>query len=557
MRWLVPAAALLLLGCSATPTRLPDGASTATWTAARDGRAPPLTAAELEAAFRIGFASVDHFCASQGDCRPSAEKRALFDLYFRGSFAEVAGASDADSAYARQAVAYFTQPDYACRRPLTSRVLETLWQLSPRAGCAEGVPFLVDLDDGSRAVRRIDPSRVAAIHLLFAGPSGRSFSRFGHAGLRLVVCAPGHQPDGAACDIDLQEHLSLGFRAAIDELDLSIWKGIFGGYPVRLYAGPFMAAYREYTIDEFRSLASLPMHLSATQRELLVRALGEVHWSYQNDYRFLTQNCASELSWLLRVVSAVTGAEPAWLAEGNVRPDRLYARALKSEAFDAAALADERQAERDGFWFPSSRAYYELALATLGERLHARGAVNPAKDWDAFRVLDAATRRQQLYAPALAADADATTLDRAAQAALVLEAWTERRQRRELLSALSRYYAEITKTLLARTDYFSADERALLQRCIEGFRASDGLGRAADGVPMEDPDVNSSGCALRSAPFTAALQKLFDVAPPAVSHERQLAELRGTIDNMHWLVPRLGALPDDGSATPPNAANPG
>ncbi|MDQ8038541.1 MAG: DUF4105 domain-containing protein, partial [Pedobacter sp.] len=445
-----------------------------------------------------------------------------------------------NAAYARQASAYFLQADYSCRHPLTARVLETLWQLPARPSeCADAIPFLLDAEGGASLVRTISPSRVAAVHLLFAGPSGRSFSRFGHVGLRLLVCAPQRTVVDERCDEDLFEHMALGFRAGVDELDLSLWKGISGGYPIRLYAVPFMQAYSEYTTDEFRSLSSLPLKLDTAQRELLVRGLAEVHWAYQNDYRFFSRNCASELSWLLQVLSAVSAVQPAWSNANDVRPDRLYQHALTSPAFAADVMADLAEAERKGFYFPESRPYYQLALDTVQQYLPA----DVATDFSAFRTLDARTRRQQIYEPALqAADVPGqATLRRRAHAALVLEAWMERRQRRELLAAVARYYLDMTKLLLEKTSYFDDQERALLSRCLEGFRQADGVGRSVSGVP-ESPVLPVSGCDMRAPAFNSALAKLLQVAPPLENHQQKLAELQATVASVNWLLPLSGQL---------------
>lgn len=572
--------------------------------------------AALAGYFAAGPRTLDLFCAPERRCQPARQKRELYSLFFRGSFARpplpaapppgslapgtgtgtggragaVAGAGatapvvdapdagariatagnaavsaaavnevalgtrppdipvadDVDAAYAAQAAAYFTEPGYACRRPLTARVLETLWQLPARDdACAPTVPFLVGGDEGRPEVRAIAPARVAAVHLLFAGETGNSFSRFGHVGLRLLVCAPGREAVDARCDEDLDDHLALGFRAAVDELDLSMWKGLTGGYALRLFADPFMAIYDDYTVREFRALSSLPLTLAPAERELLVRALAEVHWAYGTDYRFFSHNCASELSWLLRVVGRVAGAEPPWLAGDNVRPDRLFRRALASPAFARARLDDLAQAERDGFFFPNSAPYFQLALDTVARRADAAGARLPVRDFQSFRALDAETRRRDYYAPALAPAAlpaapaeDQAERARAAHAAVVLEAWMERRSRRQLLAVLAQHYLELSTALLARTDFFTPAERARLSRCLEGLAQPLVLGRL-DGVPAA-PGVPDAGCDLGGADMQASLERLFRLAPPPRHEERQIAELRTTVATVDWLMPHTG-----------------
>lgn len=547
---------------------------------------PP--AAALAEYFAAGPRTLDLFCAAERRCHPARQKRALYTLFFRGAFARppldsgnvtasdrtsnstsnsnsdgraIARAPvialpaaapqaplDPDAAYAAQAAAYFTEPGYACRRPLTARVLESLWQLPPRAdACPASLPFLVGGGEGRPELRQVTPARVAAVHLLFAGETGGSFSRFGHVGLRLLQCAPAREMVGGACAEDLDDHLALGFRAAVDEFGLSMWKGLSGGYRLRLFADPFMTVYDDYTVREFRSLSSLPLRLTAPERELLVRALAEVHWAYATDYRFFTQNCASELSWLLRVVSEVAGATPRWLEGGNVRPDRLFRRARAAPAFDAAVLADLRQAERDGFFFPASAAYFQRALDTVAERAEAAGARLPVRDFEAFRALDANTRRRQFHAPALeaaaASPADAAPhaaaarpYNRVAHAALVLESWIERRQRRELLALLAHYYVDLANALLARTDFFTPAEHERLARCLTGLAQPLALG-GGSGVPAA-PLLPDAGCAVESVAMQATLDKLFALAPPP--QQAQIADLRATVATVDWLLPQTG-----------------
>lgn len=506
---------------------------------------------QLSEFFERGTQTLNVFCEPNKNCAPIQRKEELFKFFFRGAFAQTPARANADvannvnSAYAYHAAAYFTEPEYDCRHPLTARVLESLWELPPRPQpCAATVPFLISGEGGGRQLRMVQPERVAAVHLLFAGESGQSLSRFGHVSLRLVVCAPERMTVDAGCDEDLYEHLTLGFRAAVDELDLSVWKGIAGGYSLRLYADPFMSTYDDYTIQEFRSLSSLPMHLNAAERGLLVHALAEVHWAYQNDYRFFTQNCASELSWLLRVVSTVAGASPAWLKDDNIRPDKLFRQAQSSAAFASERLEDLGQAEKDGFHFPSSAPYYQLALDTLLQRLDATGTHVPVRDFKSFRALDAGTRRSLFYLPALSADipsdlqARLPSTTRSAHAALVLEAWMERRTRRDLLATLARYYANLTDALLAKTELFSAAERTLLTRCMAGFANADQLGRSAEGVPVK-PVLPESGCDVGSAALKAALEKLYKFAPLTGHQERQLSELQSTVNTVDWLLPHF------------------
>ena len=125
-RWRRVGAALLVLWAGSVQAALMPPA--AYWQAgALDAAQVPA----LQAFFAQGVDSLDVFCAP--DCSSLRSRRDLFVLFFRGSFGRVASKPDADAsaAYAAQAAAYFTQPDFSCRRPLTARVLEKLWQRPP------------------------------------------------------------------------------------------------------------------------------------------------------------------------------------------------------------------------------------------------------------------------------------------------------------------------------------------------------------------------------------------------------------------------------------------
>jgi hypothetical protein len=56
----------------------------------------------------------------------------------------------------------------------------------------------------------------------------------------------------------------------------------------------------EYTKTELRSLASVPLKLNREIIENLVRQAAEMHWSYDGNYFFLSNNCAVESLKLLR-----------------------------------------------------------------------------------------------------------------------------------------------------------------------------------------------------------------------------------------------------------------
>src|SRR5690606_32463256 len=130
---------------------------------------------------------------------------------------------------------FLLDPEYACRRPALYRYFAEHFEWEPgSAGCTPGIPYLdAAADEGDPPLALLDPARVYEVHYLLAEGNHELMSRWGHSMLRLVVCAPGREP-GPECRLDLSHHLVLSFRAFVDDVQLSSWAGLTGGYPSRL-----------------------------------------------------------------------------------------------------------------------------------------------------------------------------------------------------------------------------------------------------------------------------------------------------------------------------------
>lgn len=519
---------------------------------AADGAAQMATmpAAALQDFFRRYAGNLDLFCTT-ATCRPRAQKQGLLQRYFRGSYAQLPTApeSEADLAqvYAFHAARYFSEKDYACRRPLTAAVLAAVWQLPDPARCEQPLPFLVAQEGREPVLQWVDPQRVYALHLLFAGSTGVGISRFGHVMLRVLQCNPQRATVDAACEQDLFDHVALGFRAGVDDLDLSIWKGMTGGYPVKLYANAFMDSYRQYTIDEFRPVYSLPLRLSPEASLLLLQGLAEAHWSYQDGYRFFTRNCASELQWLLEVVAAVATPGSPWLPQQRYRPDKLFADAREAPAFAGELLQDVQRAETGGYYFPSAEPYFQTALQALRDGYDAAGKKLPATP-EQWRKLKAAERYDDFLAPLLQRSALASGNDAVAgsarhglQGAVVLESWIERRLRRQILAGMARYYSTLARELEQRDAFFSASEKALMQSCMATLREGEQAGQETAGVPLQGYAVTPAGCDLRSPALLALMRRFFEAFPVSAASRADIAELEATIQNINKLAQALRA----------------
>lgn len=142
----------------------------------------------------------------------------------------------------------------------------------------------------------LDVRRVVQIQYLFSGPGEQLASRFGHTLMRIIVC------NTMPCDPMNRDAINVGFAAETDSGSFSMVGGVSGKYPAQLN---FIDDFETRTVNlqrDFRNLTSAPLILDAQQRSLLFYLLVERYWTYSGHYKFLTNNCASEVLKLLRVV---------------------------------------------------------------------------------------------------------------------------------------------------------------------------------------------------------------------------------------------------------------
>lgn len=319
---------------------------------------------------------------------------------------------------------FVLDPQYRCRRPSLYRHFAARLGERPGTPCAPGHAFVqadTRADAAGPALESLDPSRVVAVDYLFAAPAAPAMSRWGHAMLRLVVCAPGRAP-GPDCRLDLEHHRVLSFRAFVDDVQVSSWRGLTGRYPARLFVLPLPQVVEEYTRIELRDLQSFPLQLDRAEIDALVERAAEVHWSYDGRYRFVTNNCAVETHRLLRDAVPRIGA----MQFASLTPTGLLARLRRGGIADGGALADVEAARRGGYLFESLAPHYQsvfdTARASLGLPAHR------VEDWLALPPVG--------RAPWIAR-ADL----RAAAALLLLEGAALRREEQFARSELKRRFA--------------------------------------------------------------------------------------------------------------------
>ncbi|WP_323164255.1 DUF4105 domain-containing protein [Pseudomonas atacamensis] len=272
---------------------------------------------------------------------------------------------------------FLLDPSYACRRPALYRYYKEHFGWAPPAQdtCSKSFAFLnAGNDFAKQPLGQVDPERVYAVDYLLAEANQNWVSRWGHSMLRLVICAPG-RPRGPDCRLDLDQHLVLSYRAFVGDVQLSSWDGLVGKYPSRLFVLPLAQVIDEYTKTELRSLASVPLNLSREEIEGVVEHAAEMHWSYDGNYFFLSNNCAVEGLKLLR-----SGSNNSQLVGlDSIMPNGLL-EVLKGRGLaDTSVLDNPKEALRLGYRFDSFRDRYQAMFDVLKKQLPIKQTT--VEDW--------------------------------------------------------------------------------------------------------------------------------------------------------------------------------
>ena len=317
---------------------------------------------------------------------------------------------------------FLLDPSYACRRPALYRYYKARFGWAPPAKdtCSNTFAFLnAGNDFAKQPLGQVDPERVYAVDYLLAEANQNWVSRWGHSMLRLVICAPG-RPRGPDCRLDLDQHLVLSYRAFVGDVQLSSWAGLVGKYPSRLFVLPLAQVIDEYTKTELRSLASVPLNLSRTEIEEVVEHAAEMHWSYDGNYFFLSNNCAVESLKLLRSGSN----NKQLIGLDSIMPNGLL-EVLKGRGLaDTSVLDNPKEALRLGYRFDSFRDRYQAMFDVLKKQLPIKQT--SVEDW---LSLSAEERRQWFERADLRTSAALLLLEQASYRRQLLLAQDEVKQR--------------------------------------------------------------------------------------------------------------------------------
>lgn len=420
---------------------------------------------------------------------------------------------------------FLLDPSYACRRPALYRYYKEHFGWAPAAKdtCAKSFAFLNAGNDFAKTpLGQVDPERVYAVDYLLAEANQNWVSRWGHSMLRLVICAPG-RPRGPDCRLDLDQHLVLSYRAFVGDVQLSSWDGLVGKYPSRLFVLPLAQVIDEYTKTELRSLASVPLKLSRTEIEEVVEHAAEMHWSYDGNYFFLSNNCAVESLKLLR-----SGSNNAQLTGlDSIMPNGLL-EVLKGRGLaDTSVLDDPREALRLGYRFDSFRDRYQAMFDVLKKHLPIKQTT--VEDWLA---LSAEERRQWI---------DQADL-RTSAALLLLEQASFRRQLQLAQDEVKQRYLGARELKNGGMDKANATLQQILANSGFLSRPAELLGTGGYGLPQPSESARlESESSLRQKQLQSLTGDL-DKEVRALLEPSRAAEIAANEANLKQVGEHLRAL---------------
>jgi hypothetical protein len=396
--------------------------------------------------------------------------------------------SDPSHEFANLLAALLTDENFNCRFPGYAQYFSSRFEVEGHKSCSEAVPFRTVAGDKQEVVW-INPNNVSEVHLVLAGKGKTFASRFGHIGLRLIVCPEGGPKNSESCDLNVQQHLVLSYRAHIDDFQISNLKGLMGSYDAYLFAHDFIDTYRQYAIGEFREIKSAPLNVSAAERVSLIRAMSQVHWGFSGQYKFFTNNCANLMQRALSTL--IPRFKVGDLAEEFWRPDRYFAGIMATDFVNSELLDNLSTAEEGGYYFPSTRPIYEEAfqnLSKLEENFPYASIDEYLKTHPRRKALQ--LTRSESYKDALIAD------PRLLESQVLLDGLSLLETERRLLGAFANFIdrSEIQKMESQMKNLLSPAAYERTKQCLITpiMRALKPVGQASSGIPVNGKVLKES-----------------------------------------------------------------
>jgi hypothetical protein len=255
---------------------------------------------------------------------------------------------------------FMTDPEFACRKPALYNFYSGILKVQPFGGRCKTLNTQVFYRNQALDM---NPARLYQAHLFLAAKGEGFSSRWGHAMMRLVFCAPNRTKVDEKCLEDVSHHIIVSFRANIDTLTIDNLKGVTGKYPSQMFLIPQREVIADYTEVELRDIQSIPLNLNQNQKRLLVEKTLETYWDYRGKYYFFSNNCASET--MSMIFSVLDDGRKFELQKYNDQIGALspvaLAAALKDFGIATWPSLTEAQLIDKGFLFKSDKLNLDMS----------------------------------------------------------------------------------------------------------------------------------------------------------------------------------------------------
>ncbi|OIQ16769.1 MAG: hypothetical protein BM556_13990 [Bacteriovorax sp. MedPE-SWde] len=255
---------------------------------------------------------------------------------------------------------FLLDPEYKCRRPSYYKYYNKKFNHVPFPGHECKIYTEVILDD-KNVIRDINPERVYRVDYLLASKGAGLMSGFGHSMYRIVLCAPHRKVVDEKCLRDKLHHVVLSYRANVTDIKIDSIKGLLGGYDSVLFMLSFPNVIEEYNLGELRDLISQPIDFTVEQKKDFIHKVLEVYWEYEGDYKFITNNCASESHDLLQ--SALN--EHEIINNSVLKPYSVYDEIVENKLSKESYFKDMKEAVAKGRFFSSDKERLRQAKLNL------------------------------------------------------------------------------------------------------------------------------------------------------------------------------------------------
>jgi hypothetical protein len=255
---------------------------------------------------------------------------------------------------------FLLDPEYKCRRPSYYKYYSKKLKHTPFPDYNCKIYTEIVLDD-KNVIRDINPDRVYRIDYLLASKGAGIMSGFGHSMYRIVLCAPHRKTVDEKCLRDKLHHVVLSYRANVTDIKIDSIKGLLGGYDSVLFMLSFPNVIEEYNLGELRDLISQPMDFNPEQKRDFINKVLEVYWEYEGDYKFITNNCASESHDLLQAALN----EHEIIYDRVIKPYSVYDEIVENKLSKESYFTDMKEAVKKGRFFSSDKERLKKAKLDL------------------------------------------------------------------------------------------------------------------------------------------------------------------------------------------------